>query len=172
MSGVKGRRLALGEAATNKVLLYYKRNAKVRGLSWELTRDEFSDLIHRPCFYCGEPPSRSYDGGGSFYGAVIYNGIDRLNNDLGYFVGNVVPCCTSCNRAKGTMSFQEFLGWVTRVHANIPGVLAPRTIPLRLQRTLQRTCNVRPEPFPTTPAWSVVAGQIHTNKESAGWDNR
>jgi len=37
------------------------------------------------------------------------NGIDRYDNDKGYFHRNVLTSCSTCNRMKGTMSFSEFI---------------------------------------------------------------
>src|SRR5690349_23930597 len=38
-----------------------------------------------------------------------------VDSDRGYELGNVVPCCGVCNRAKGTMSQDMFFGWIRRV---------------------------------------------------------
>ena len=48
-------------------------------------------------------------------GDYTYNGIDRVDNTRGYTLDNVVPCCFKCNRAKDTMTKEEFLEWVGRV---------------------------------------------------------
>lgn len=62
-----------------------KRSAKNRGLAWGLTREQFAELRSKKCFYCGHQlPERG-------------TGLDRINNELGYVVGNVLPCCTTCN---------------------------------------------------------------------------
>lgn len=48
-------------------------------------------------------------------GNLTYNGIDRKNNTLGYLPDNVVPCCKTCNWAKGKKSYEEFMEYLRRV---------------------------------------------------------
>lgn len=35
-------------------------------------------------------------------------GLDRIDNDRGYVVGNVNPCCPSCNVERGTLPHEEY----------------------------------------------------------------
>jgi 5-methylcytosine-specific restriction endonuclease McrA len=42
--------------------------------------------------------------------------MDRVDSDRGYSITNVVACCWDCNRAKGSLTTEEFLAWVARVH--------------------------------------------------------
>jgi hypothetical protein len=68
----------------------YKRlyhQAQRRGISVSISKEEFAHLISLPCTYCGSPASNEEQG--------IH--LDRLNNDLGYVLDNVVPCCGACN---------------------------------------------------------------------------
>jgi hypothetical protein len=44
-----------------------------------------------------------------------YNGVDRVNNGIGYEPDNSVSCCKICNRAKDVMTQEGFLTWVGRV---------------------------------------------------------
>jgi hypothetical protein len=65
-----------------------KSRAKRYGLSWTLTKEQYSSLVARPCDYCGGPlPKKS-------------TGLDRLDNLLGYDFENVTPCCALCNYAR------------------------------------------------------------------------
>lgn len=63
--------------------------AKTRGLSFDLTFDEFKTLRKNPCHYCG--------------GALpeTTGGLDRIDNSIGYEHGNVLPCCKDCNFHRG-----------------------------------------------------------------------
>jgi hypothetical protein len=62
-----------------------KSKARRRGLSFDISPEQYTVLIALPCYYCFGPLSRA---GGS---------LDRLDNSLGYALGNVVPCCGRCN---------------------------------------------------------------------------
>ncbi len=73
----------------------YKRGAKIRGYSFDLTLEEFSSLWNTPCHYCNDP----IDG----------IGIDRKDNSIGYTVDNTTSCCTNCNFMKGTLSHNTFI---------------------------------------------------------------
>ena len=65
-----------------------KSRAKRNGLSWTLTKEQYTSLVSRPCDYCGGPlPTTS-------------TGLDRLDNSLGYDFENVSPCCALCNYAR------------------------------------------------------------------------
>jgi hypothetical protein len=44
-------------------------------------------------------------------------GIDRMNSDLGYIEGNMVPCCGICNITKMDYSAEEFISRAYRVVA-------------------------------------------------------
>ena len=87
------------DSAFRGLLRRYKRDAKRRGLSFDLTETQFRSLVLRPCFYCGAAPSQK--GARKFREApFIYNGIDRVDNGEGYGIENVVPCCGVCNYLK------------------------------------------------------------------------
>jgi hypothetical protein len=101
-----------GEAARNRVLHDYKKNAKKRGLVWGLSDSQFIQLTSRGCHYCGRAPSNVAYPSESSNGNFTYNGIDRIDNGLGYVEGNVVTCCKTCNWAKGEQSHDEFMSWV------------------------------------------------------------
>jgi len=110
-------RLEYGGSQCNKIINEYKRHAKERGVPFYLSREEFKGLTQKTCFYCGAPPSNiATDKRGKNYGEFIYGGIDRLDNNKGYELSNCVPCCRRCNRAKDTMSFGEFLSWISTVY--------------------------------------------------------
>lgn len=89
---------------------YFRRNARVRNLPFELTLDDITSLTQQNCAYCGISPANL------FRGAYWYNGIDRIDSNIGYTVTNCVPCCGECNRAKGPRSLEDFLLWVEKVY--------------------------------------------------------
>lgn len=94
-------KLPEGVAAQNLVLISYKKWAKNRGHSFNLTDEECLNLMVKNCFYCGALPS---NGKKSRTSTFIYSGIDRVDNSLGYQTDNCVPCCKKCNTKKFAVS--------------------------------------------------------------------
>lgn len=107
-------RLPPGGAALNGLIGRTKGRAKRKGIQWKLSKDDVKYLTKMNCHYCGAEPNQVFSGR-TLNGSYIYNGIDRVDNDLGYVLGNVVPCCKICNRAKDVMTRREFLSWIKRV---------------------------------------------------------
>ena len=93
----------------------YSSNAKARDYSFKLSHMEFDSLINDICHYCGIKPSHNLSYRGESH---LVNGIDRINNDEGYFIGNVVSCCSICNQSKHTLSYNEFLSWIERLKSH------------------------------------------------------
>lgn len=110
----KAQRHAPGEVARNAVLGHYRSSARARNLDWGLSPTEAMDVFTSECHYCGIGPSNVQVGRSVNDGSFLYNGIDRVNNLLGYIPSNVVPCCKICNYAKFTMSISEFEAWILR----------------------------------------------------------
>lgn len=108
------------EASFRAVRRTYFRTARERGLLCTLTAVEMRQFFAGNCDYCGSLPSNrqtpATTSGRLYPGpAFVYNGIDRVNNNLGYVEGNCVSCCVDCNRAKRRMSKEEFLLWLRRL---------------------------------------------------------
>jgi len=79
-----------------------RNQAKSRGYDWEITEKFAAELVQDNCSYCGSSPDP-------------LNGIDRIDNTIGYEESNVVSCCRRCNRAKDVMTVDDFVSWATRV---------------------------------------------------------
>lgn len=108
------RRIEKGEANLKRVFRGYQNEAKRKYLSFNLSLNEFKKLTSSNCFYCGvEPRQRSYRKFSN--GEYLFNGIDRKDNLSGYTKENSLPCCFICNRAKGDMSYKEFILWIKRI---------------------------------------------------------
>lgn len=106
-------KLGFGIAAMRATIKIYRRGAKLRGLKFELTDDQFKKITQENCFLCGAEPGnncKNRNGNGDY----IYNGIDRIDNNKGYTINNVVACCFDCNRAKGNRTLQEYKSWIGR----------------------------------------------------------
>lgn len=103
-------KLPIGKAPENILYHNYKKSAEQRKYSFDLNRDQFINLIYQPCHYCNRLPQRivrSVSGE-----TILANGVDRINNDIGYVLENCVSCCSVCNRAKGEMTIVEFKSWI------------------------------------------------------------
>lgn len=95
---------------------YYLKNAKRRNIVWGLTKDQFIQLIKNNCTYCGtEPTTTTY----KHKDSLTHNGIDRIDNTMGYTPENSVSCCTTCNYAKNSMSMEQFREWIKRIYAHL-----------------------------------------------------
>lgn len=104
-----------GEAAFNEMLRHMQSTARRRNYEWQLTKEQVHALTQQSCYYCGAKPNQ-----GNYStvvnGAYIYNGLDRINNDRGYTIDNVVPCCVICNKAKNTLTTEQFKIWIRRIY--------------------------------------------------------
>lgn len=114
-----------GKSAANTMFLYYKSNAKKRGYNFDITLEHFLYLTKLNCNFCGNPPSKLYRPQKTRKNKTPYlcNGIDRLDNTIGYNITNCVSCCTDCNMGKGVKTKQGFLTWIERVYLYNKGLL-------------------------------------------------
>lgn len=108
------RGLAYGEAAFLAVLRGYQAGAENRGLSWNLSNDEFRRLTQMDCHYCGTAPFAVRKGHPTS-GDFTWNGLDRVDSAQGYFPANVVPACWPCNYSKRDRPYGEFMDWIFRL---------------------------------------------------------
>jgi hypothetical protein len=118
-SGAKnGRKNAKKDSGLNKMYYAYKVGAKNRSLVFDITKEDFKKITSLYCFYCGKEPS-NVSKKNSTEGIYIYNGLDRINNNKGYTIDNVIPCCFKCNRMKSTLNQEDFLNQIKKVHAHL-----------------------------------------------------
>jgi hypothetical protein len=114
-------RLRKKQSAFNILHSRYIHNAKARGLLFELSIKEFTQLTKANCYYCNAPPSLNIKTPGGDY---TYNGIDRLNNSMNYTITNTVSCCKWCNISKNNRDINDFREWAFQLVANLnKGVL-------------------------------------------------
>jgi len=110
-----------GESSFNRMLSSMKHGAKVRGYDWALTDKQVREITSLNCHYCGcEPANRILNKCST--GDWVYNGLDRVDNAIGYRIDNVVPCCADCNIAKHARSYDDFMEWIGKVYHNLIGV--------------------------------------------------
>lgn len=93
------RRLEEGVASLNALYNSYVECAKRRAHEFSLSLDFFKHITKQNCFYCNKEPSQVRKAGRKT-GDYVYNGIDRVDNSLGYVENNCVSCCKDCNYLK------------------------------------------------------------------------
>lgn len=82
-----------------------------RRFEFELSFGEFMKMNREPCTYCGAK-YREYN----VRGRKLYcNGIDRIDSDKSYTLDNIVTCCRICNRAKNTLTIEEWYDWLNDI---------------------------------------------------------
>ena len=79
----------------------YKHSAKIRGYDFSLPTDQFNVLLFEDCHYCGQEEAM---------------GIDRKDNNIGYFSYNVVPCFKISNFMKRDMNYQNFITHIKKIN--------------------------------------------------------
>jgi hypothetical protein len=111
------RSLPQGEGAKRALYRYMECNSKYRNIMWNLDLNFFEWITKQPCHYCGTSPYQIYHPNRS-NGEYVYNGIDRVNNDLGYIPDNCVPCCGYCNWMKSAAPVDKFKEWIIQVYGH------------------------------------------------------
>lgn len=109
------KRLQYGESSFRGLYKNYRNRAAAAGLEFSLTIDDFRLLTSQSCHYCGEAPFQAFISNHQSHGEYIYIGVDRLDNESGYRLNNVVSCCIHCNRAKGKLSSTQFLTLIQKI---------------------------------------------------------
>lgn len=123
------------EASFRAKAANYIAQAKHRKILLELTYDEIIELLKGDCFYCGAKPSNRYNVrernrknkmNKNQYAAnnidgydILYSGIDRVENSLGYIKNNTVSCCFRCNTAKLDYNLESFKEWISIVNKRL-----------------------------------------------------
>ncbi len=113
------KKLPVGMSSMHRLLRTYKRNAKLYNRAWELSEEEFLKLTQEPCHYCGTLAFSEIKLKYGMNGGYAYNGIDRVDNSVGYIPSNVVTCCKRCNGAKSDMSYDDFVAWIIAVNKHL-----------------------------------------------------
>ena len=63
--------------------------------------EDFDELVSMSCYLCGHNDT--------------LNGVDRVDNDIGYEIDNCEPCCATCNQMKRDINLGDFLSTVQEV---------------------------------------------------------
>jgi len=87
-----------------------RKGARSRGYEFTLTFEDCSGLFLDDCHYCGKPSVEE----------VKIHGLDRVDNDKGYSIDNVVTCCEQCNVAKSTQTYEDFIQQIHKIAQRHP----------------------------------------------------
>lgn len=95
----------------HQLIVKYRKDATKRGL--EFLIDDFLciSLFCGFCYYCGMISSNTFNN-------LKYNGIDRIDNSIGYIDTNVISCCKYCNSMKSDMSYNKFIEHIQSINKN------------------------------------------------------
>ena len=96
----------------------YKSSAKKRNIIFELSRNDYNEIVKQNCHYCGSEPEikQPKRKSGDLVGVPVpYNGIDRIDNNLGYQKENCAACCSKCNYMKHEMSVPSFMEHILKI---------------------------------------------------------
>lgn len=121
--GIKNKKPP-GISGFNTLLYRYKRNAKIKGISFNISKKKFREITSKKCYYCGSLPVQESTGNYSKiqkqrayeHSKYLHNGIDRLNPSKGYLLSNVVSCCSKCNYMKHILTKEEFFNQVKKIY--------------------------------------------------------
>lgn len=118
--------------ATMWTLLFnvYRQRARATGREFHLSLPQLKFVSLLPCVYCGKEPDnllrRKYvvDGVLDYPPEmeIRYSGLDRIDSEKGYILGNILPCCWQCNKIKSAMPLDEFLALIARIQKHNPSV--------------------------------------------------
>lgn len=112
------------QSQINVAYAQHKHAAKIRGLSSELTEEMWFQLVQQPCYYCGvtnsceKKPDRRQQYGESFF----CNGVDRVDNQMGYTEKNSVSCCQKCNFMKWKLDANTFVSQCRRISEYVSNI--------------------------------------------------
>ena len=89
---------------------HYKSAALIRNKTFEINTEQFETIISNDCYICGKKNSENHQ-----------NGIDRMDNNIGYLFENCLACCGECNVMKKAFPFEfvlDKMADIYNIHAN------------------------------------------------------
>ena len=83
----------------------YQRSARLKNLKFTFSEEEFKEMVVKPCYYCSIVDEKGF------------NGIDRMNQSVGYIQSNSTSCCIMCNWMKGSLDSATFIKRTRHIHS-------------------------------------------------------
>ena len=84
----------------------YADGAAKKNVEFNITIEEFTEVVIKPCYYCKK------------YNENEVLGIDRIDSFKGYVKGNILPACETCNTMKKQLTMKEFAKHITLLYKN------------------------------------------------------
>ena len=95
----------------------YQRSARLKKLQFTFSEEEFKTLVTQNCYYCNTTDEKGF------------NGIDRMNQAVGYIQSNGVSCCIMCNWLKGSLDSATFIKRNRHIHSFTKNTENPQKYP-------------------------------------------
>lgn len=86
---------------------HYKHRANKKRIAFDITNEMYNKMIQSPCYICGKEGNRLHN-----------NGIDRINNQEGYTITNIQPCCSECNYMKRDYNMNDWIDKMRKIYYN------------------------------------------------------
>ena len=67
----------------------------------------YNKMRQSPCYICGKEGNHLHN-----------NGIDRINNQEGYTITNIQPCCSECNYMKRDYDMNDWIDKMSKIYYN------------------------------------------------------
>lgn len=115
--------LTATNAQVSIVYSNYKSKSKLKKWEFELSKEEFKNIVIQNCYYCGLPPNKfrldRIKSNRKIDCSFLLNGVDRKDSEKGYVKDNVLPCCEDCNKAKRNLDINTFLKMIKSIYKNL-----------------------------------------------------
>lgn len=96
----------------DSIIFYWKRNAKIRNIDWDLTSDQILEKLRNQNYICvmsGVPIHFGPQGVHNVKSTTI--SIDRIDNDLDYTIDNIQFVHKKINVMRGLLTVKQFIAW-------------------------------------------------------------
>lgn len=97
------------------IFSHKKANAKKEAILFNITKEQFISWYiaqKLQCSYCGLKPEYFKMTEDKHLMGKINLGLDRVDNNLGYEISNIVLCCNRCNSIKGEFFTREEMRFI------------------------------------------------------------
>ena len=78
----------------------YKKRAIKKGIEFDIPEEYYKNVMNDRCYYCKIDSE---------------TGLDRVYNETGYIMQNIVSCCSECNYMKFDMKLDDFIEHCSKI---------------------------------------------------------